>query len=89
MQKLIVAGKLKHMSGFRKSLAKRVVMGPQMAIKAAIQMLIPTQEVFKSQPVEAWKMQLGKAHSTPSMLLELFVKQLLLDRELKVWSDPP
>lgn len=46
-------------------------MGPQMAIKAAIQMLISTQEVSKSQPVEAGKVQLRKAHSTLSMLLEL------------------
>lgn len=59
------------MSGFSKSSAKRVVMGPQMAIKAAIQMLISTQEVSKSQPVEAGKVQLRKAHSTLSMLLEL------------------
>lgn len=63
-------------------------MGPQMAIKAAIQMLISTQEVSKSQPVEAWEIQQGKAHSTLSKLLELFVKQFLLDRELKVWSHP-
>lgn len=63
-------------------------MGPQMAIKAAIQMLISTQEVSKSQPVEAWKIQQGKAHATLFMLPVLFVKQLLLDRELKVSSDP-